>query len=162
MKTPIIIIVGVCAVLALSIYFLVTPQTGTIADSVQSSVFNNSNSGEDVSGPAGENKKMKIIDETIGTGNAVKSGDTVRVHYRGTLENGTEFDSSYKRNEPFSFTVGAGQVIQGWEQGLVGMQVGGKRKLTIPPELGYGAQGAGAIIPPNATLIFEIELIEIK
>jgi FKBP-type peptidyl-prolyl cis-trans isomerase len=105
--------------------------------------------------------EMKIEDTVVGTGDAVKNGDTVSVHYTGTLVDGKKFDSSLDRNEPFSFVVGGGQVIQGWEEGLVGMQVGGKRKLTIPAEKGYGARGAGTI-PPNATLIFEIELLKIN
>ncbi len=92
----------------------------------------------------------------------VKNGDLVSVHYKGILENGTEFDSSYKYNQPFEFTVGAGEVIKGWDLGLVGMKVGEKRKLTIPSSLGYGERGAGNVIPPNAVLIFEIELLEIK
>jgi FKBP-type peptidyl-prolyl cis-trans isomerase len=84
------------------------------------------------------------------------------VHYTGWLENGTEFDSSRRRDEPFGFPLGVGYVIPGWDQGVVGMRVGGKRKLTVPPELGYGARGAGRVIPPNATLIFEVELLDIS
>ena len=103
-----------------------------------------------------------IGDIVVGEGAEVKEGDTVSVHYTGTLTNGTKFDSSLDRGQPFEFTVGEGQVIAGWDQGLVGMKVGGKRKLTIPPELGYGDRGAGDSIPPNSTLIFEIELLEIK
>ena len=86
----------------------------------------------------------------------------VNVHYRGTLANGKEFDSSYSRNQPFQFKLGAGQVIKGWEQGFAGMKVGGKRKLTIPPALGYGANGAPPVIPPNATLIFDVELLDVQ
>ena len=89
-------------------------------------------------------------------------GQTVVVHYTGWLEDGTKFDSSLDRNDPFSFPVARGYVIRGWDEGVVGMKIGGKRKLTIPPDLGYGAQGAGGVIPPNATLIFEIELLEIS
>jgi FKBP-type peptidyl-prolyl cis-trans isomerase len=104
---------------------------------------------------------LKIEDLKVGTGSAVKSGDTVKVHYLGTLLDGTKFDSSYDRNQPFETKIGVGQVIQGWDQGIVGMKVGGKRKLTVPPELGYGSQVMGNI-PANSTLVFEVELLEIK
>src|SRR5947209_3745416 len=105
---------------------------------------------------------IEIQELASGTGAVVKDGDTVSMHYRGTLPNGTEFDNSRKRNSPFSFRVGAGQVIRGFDMGVLGMQVGAKRKLTIPPEFGYGASGAGTVIPPNATLIFEIEILGIN
>ena len=105
---------------------------------------------------------IQIEELEIGDGQEVVEGNTVSVHYTGTLVNGTKFDSSLDHGEPFEFSVGEGQVIQGWDIGLVGMKVGGKRKLTIPPELGYGEQGAGASIPPNSTLVFEIELLEVK
>ena len=105
---------------------------------------------------------LKYEDLVVGTGNAVTAGNTVSVHYTGWLTDGTKFDSSVDRNMPFEFTVGARMVIAGWDEGLVGMKVGGKRKLIIPPNLGYGEAGAGGVIPPNATLVFEIELLEIK
>ena len=105
--------------------------------------------------------KLVSVDEVVGTGAEAKTGDAVSVHYVGTLTNGTEFDSSRKRNQPFKFTLGQGRVIKGWDQGVVGMKVGGKRKLTIPPSLGYGARGAPPVIPPNSTLVFEIELVSI-
>jgi len=111
----------------------------------------------DVQPPA----QVKIEDIQVGTGAEAAAGKTVSVNYTGTLTNGVVFDSSYQRNEPITVTLGAGQVIPGWEQGLQGMKVGGKRKLTIPPSLGYGAQGQGAI-PPNSTLIFEVELLDVK
>ncbi len=104
---------------------------------------------------------LKIEDLKVGTGTAVKSGDTVVVNYVGTLPDGTKFDSSYDRNEPFTTQIGVGQVIKGWDLGIVGMKVGGKRKLTVPPSLGYGDRAAGSI-PPNSTLIFEVELVAIK
>jgi foldase protein PrsA len=107
--------------------------------------------------PVGE---LEITDTVVGTGDATKLGDTVSVHYTGYLEDGTVFDSSYDRGEPFQFTIGTGSVIQGWEQGIQGMQVGGKRQLIIPPGLAYGATGQGSI-PPNATLTFEVELVSI-
>ena len=104
---------------------------------------------------------MKVEILTQGTGEGAKAGDLITVNYVGTLEDGTKFDSSIDRGQPFAFTLGQNSVIQGWEQGLLGMKPGEKRKLTIPPELAYGEQGAGGVIPPNATLIFEIDMISI-
>ena len=115
--------------------------------------------------PEEQNQMTELLKiETLkeGTGRAIVKGDTAVVHYTGWLVNGTKFDSSLDRGEPFSFPLGAGQVIAGWDQGVLGMKVGEKRKLTIAPELAYGSSGAGGIIPPNATLIFEVELLEIK
>lgn len=107
--------------------------------------------------------ELKIEDLVIGTGAEAVSGKVISVHYTGTLTNGTKFDSSKDRGIPFEFTLGAGQVIAGWDKGFSGMKVGGKRKLTIPPDMGYGEQGAGGgKIPPNATLIFEVELLGVK
>ncbi len=104
--------------------------------------------------------KYEIIKE--GTGASPKRGDSVTVHYTGWLEDGTKFDSSVDRNQPFTFKLGVGQVIQGWDDGVATMKVGGKTKFFIPPELGYGSRGAGGVIPPNASLIFEVELLSIK
>ncbi|MEW6056300.1 MAG: FKBP-type peptidyl-prolyl cis-trans isomerase [Bdellovibrionota bacterium] len=106
--------------------------------------------------------EFKTEDLKVGSGAEATTGKTVRVHYTGWLTNNTKFDSSVDRGQPFSFILGQGQVIQGWEKGVMGMKAGGKRKLTIPPELGYGEQGAGSVIPPNSTLIFEVELLEVK
>ena len=109
---------------------------------------------------------LKIIDTQPGTGASPKTGQTCVMHYTGWLyDNGTKgkkFDSSVDRNEPFAFKIGVGQVIRGWDEGVSTMKVGGKRTLIIPPELGYGARGAGGVIPPNATLIFDVELLDIK
>lgn len=106
--------------------------------------------------------KLKIEDIKTGKGKEVKSGDIISIHYLGTLENGKKFDSSYDRGEPFETQIGVGYVIQGWDQGVPGMKIGGKRKLTIPSELGYGSREIAGVIPANSTLIFEVELIDIK
>ncbi len=130
---------------------------------------NGSNNGD--SQPAAEGAIGEVIttasglqyeDLVAGEGPAAQAGNTVSVHYTGWLEDGTKFDSSVDRGTPFEFPLGGGRVIPGWDEGVAGMQVGGKRRLTIPSELGYGATGAGGVIPPNATLIFEVELLEIK
>jgi peptidylprolyl isomerase len=104
---------------------------------------------------------LRYIEIEEGTGPAPQPGDVVAVHYRGTLEDGTEFDNSYDRGEPIQFALGQGRVIPGWDEGIALMKKGGKAKLVIPPELAYGAQGAGGVIPPNATLTFEVELVNI-
>jgi FKBP-type peptidyl-prolyl cis-trans isomerase len=108
-------------------------------------------------------------DDVVGTGAEAQSGRVVTVHYTGWLydqtrpdRRGNKFDSSRDRNEPFSFNLGAGEVIRGWDEGVAGMKVGGRRTLTIPPDMGYGARGAGGVIPPNATLLFDVELLEVK
>ncbi|MCL1472582.1 FKBP-type peptidyl-prolyl cis-trans isomerase [Argonema antarcticum] len=130
-----------------------------VADNTMSSAENvNPGNEETVTTPSG----LKYIDLVPGTGATPKTGQTVIVHYTGTLEDGTKFDSSRDRNEPFSFPLGQGRVIKGWDEGISNMRVGGRRKLIIPPELGYGARGAGGLIPPNATLIFDVELLRIS
>jgi FKBP-type peptidyl-prolyl cis-trans isomerase FkpA len=105
---------------------------------------------------------LKYTEDQVGTGTEATKGKTVSVHYTGWLLDGTKFDSSRDRNQPFSFALGQGRVIKGWDEGVAGMKVGGKRTLVIPPDLGYGASGAGGVIPPNATLKFEVELLEVK
>jgi FKBP-type peptidyl-prolyl cis-trans isomerase FkpA len=102
---------------------------------------------------------LAIEDLTVGTGDLASAGQKVTVHYTGWLTDGTKFDSSKDRNDPFVFGLGKRQVIAGWDEGVQGMRVGGVRKLTVPPALGYGARGAGGVIPPNATLVFEVELL---
>lgn len=117
------------------------------------------NTGNDaVTTPSG----LKYVEIKEGDGAVPQKGQTVVVHYTGTLEDGTKFDSSRDRNSPFSFKLGVGQVIKGWDEGLSTMKVGGRRQLIIPSELGYGARGAGGVIPPNATLIFDVELLRIS
>ena len=166
------------ACMALALYLIqvetnlaIAPESSQQATALQSGVVVVGD-GEDESGERanalveavvnnGNLKTMVIDDIKVGAGAEVKNGDTVSVHYIGTLQDGTEFDNSNKRGTPFEFTVGGGQVIKGWEEGLIGMKVGGQRILVIPPEKAYGQNGIGPI-PGNATLVFAIELLEIK
>ena len=134
--------------IAVGIYFLAQPKSEQNQDQQDSKIFNI------------QGMKIEILKQ--GTGSAAEKGDTVTVNYVGTLQDGTKFDSSIDRNLPFEFILGQNKVIQGWELGVVGMNVGEKRKLTIPPELAYGAEGHPPIIPSNATLVFEIDLLSVK
>ena len=136
-------------------------------DDLNPSLFTMANDSSSNTSPLGGSLKtettstgLRITELVIGNGEPALEGKTVSVNYKGTLENGKEFDSSYGR-APFSFPLGAGRVIKGWDEGVAGMKVGGKRELTIPPSLGYGERGAGGVIPANATLIFEVELLSV-
>lgn len=121
---------------------------------------------KDAAAPASAMKKtpsgLQYEDLVAGSGNTPSSGKQVTVHYTGWLTNGTKFDSSLDKNQPFTFTIGKGEVVPGWDEGVMTMKIGGKRKLVIPPELGYGTSGAGGIIPPNATLVFEVILLDVR
>ena len=155
MKRIIIFIVIAIAVLAVSAYYLedIKGLIGRLAVS------------EPNEGNTEINEFVEFLqqeDLVVGEGEEVKNGDTVLVDYIGTFENGEVFDSSLDRGESFEFVVGSGEVIKGWDEGILGMKVGGKRKLIIPPSLAYGETGFGEVIPPQATLIFEVELLEIK
>jgi FKBP-type peptidyl-prolyl cis-trans isomerase len=122
----------------------------------------------DAAAPATGGKVHKLAsglqyeDMNVGSGKMAEPGMNVSVHYTGWLTDGTKFDSSVDRGQPFKFQLGAGQVIRGWDEGVKGMRIGGKRKLTIPPDMGYGANGAGGVIPPNATLVFDVELLDVQ
>ena len=149
----VVLIVGVVLLGIVSLFIFRVPDA--MQSARQSELTKNTNMDSvDVKG-------LKIEDIKVGTGKEVKSGDTVVIHYLGTLTDGTKFDSSYDRGKPFETQIGTGRVIKGWDLGVVGMKVGGKRKLTIPSDLGYGNQAVGSI-PANSTLIFEVELIDVK
>ncbi len=149
--TLIILIIIVIVVIALGAYFLFMNPKNSGTTNQQAT----SPSSFDIQG-------MKVTILTQGSGNPVKAGDNVTVNYVGTLADGTKFDSSYDRNAPFTFPVGQGRVIKGWDLGVVGMKLGEKRQLIIPPELAYGPSGFMGVIPPNATLTFQIELLKIN
>ncbi|MAF20530.1 MAG: peptidylprolyl isomerase [Parcubacteria group bacterium] len=157
----IIPIIIVLVVIAGGIYFIYWVTSKDKFEGIDLEADKNEQSQQEPTAPTFEQLEAVILQE--GSGQAVESGNTVSVHYVGVLEDGTKFDSSVDRGQPFSFTVGGGQVIQGWDLGLVGMKIGEIRRLYIPSELGYGAAGAGGgAIPANANLIFEIQLLEIS
>lgn len=153
------LIAGVVVVIfVVVVMYKKTPKANPIKENIQSS---SSLSSEKVVGRT-KSDELKKEDLVVGTGQEAQEGDTVKVDYRGILLDGTQFDSSYERKQPFLFTIGGGQVIRGWDEGVLGMKIGGKRRLIIPPALAYGDHGVPGAIPPKATLTFEIELLGIQ
>ena len=161
----IFLVVGVVAILiGVGIYFLSNKTSDNqplATEDLQATIESTSEPVASDSATTNMND-LKIEDITVGTGAEAVAGKKITVNYSGTLTDGTKFDSSYDRGTPFSFTLGVGEVIQGWDKGFTGMKIVGKAKLTIPSEFGYGANGAGGVIPPNATLIFEVELLKVE
>lgn len=160
------IIVGAVIVIILAVvgYFVFAPRSKPVYDSSSSSTQNMGQlqNNPQTASPATAITELIVEDISVGNGPAVKKGDTISINYLGTLTDGKKFDSSYDRGKPFETQIGMGQVIEGWDVGVIGMQVGGKRKLLIPSAMAYGAQGISGVIPPNAPLIFEVELVAIK
>jgi peptidylprolyl isomerase len=145
-------------VLGLLLSFAITIEASPAAPNSNKENIKMAQAAQEVTTPTG----LKYTDELVGNGPSPRNGQTVVVHYTGWLTNGTKFDSSLDRGQPFTFPLGQGQVIKGWDEGVASMKVGGKRKLVIPPELGYGTRGAGGVIPPNATLVFEVQLLGVQ
>lgn len=156
----VIIIIAVIIVTAIVHHTATAPCSTTAAQDAKCPGTNDI--GTDKSSNKGNTMELQKTDEVVGTGDEAVAGKQVTVNYVGTLTNGTKFDSSYDRNQPFTFTLGGGQVIKGWDEGVVGMKVGGKRKLVIPASLGYGDQSPSPSIPANSTLVFEIELLKVQ
>jgi len=165
MTKTIFIFVILILFVAITVWFVVqkTREVNQNVEAPAPTVTPTSSPAEELSvnEPVQYDNGLVVQDVVVGSGKTAENGDTLSAHYIGTLENGTVFDESYGRGQPIQFVLGAGQLIRGWELGLVGMKEGGKRRLIIPSELGYGAQGAGNAIPPNATLLFEIELVSV-
>lgn len=166
-KYLVVTIILIILLIALGIYAITTKepksqalQTATPSATIEASMAPTATSS--ASPISMQTDKLIIQDEVVGTGAEAVIGKKITVNYAGTLTDGTKFDSSYDRGTPFSFTLGAGEVIQGWDQGFAGMKVGGKRKLTIPSSLGYGPNGIPGAIPGGATLIFEVELLKVE
>jgi peptidylprolyl isomerase len=145
-------------VLGLLLSFAITIEASPAAPNTKKENIKMAQAAQEVTTPSG----LKYTDEVVGNGPSPRNGQTVVVHYTGWLTNGTKFDSSLDRGQPFTFPLGQGQVIKGWDEGVASMKVGGKRKLVIPPDLGYGNRGAGGVIPPNATLVFEVQLLGVQ
>lgn len=156
------ILIGGIVLVLLSVLVFTQMSNKNTSTSLSTNTKTQDETAASSSADASASAALEIEDMKVGTGKEVKSGDTVKIHYSGTLTTGQKFDSSYDRNQPFETQIGVGQVIKGWDLGVVGMKVGGKRKLTIGPDLAYGSRGAGNLIPPDATLIFELELLDVK
>lgn len=150
-----ILVIVLLLIASIPLYMLITKKPTT-------QPMSNDQTQNNTQQVASDSAQLKVEDIKVGEGREVKAGDTVVMNYKGTLADGTQFDSSYDRGQPFTTQIGVGQVIQGWDQGVPGMKVGGKRKLIIPGDLAYGSRGVPGAIPPNATLIFEVELLDIK
>lgn len=166
-------IAGVLAFITLGLFAISFIGNGSSAQATSAAQQNTAPAplpGMEATAPAASNANaattasgLQIIDQVVGTGVQPQAGQTVIVNYTGYLDNGTKFDSSYDRNQPYEFVLGAGQVIRGWDEGISTMKVGGKRRLIVPPELAYGAQGTdNGVIPPNARLTFDVELVGVK
>ena len=149
-------------VFGLFVFLMIVLVCGSAEKSGKPTAANTSSPATVAGQPTTTPSGLQYWDIVVGSGATAIAGSTVRVHYSGFLTTGQKFDSSRDRGEPFSFPLGAGQVIKGWDEGVAGMKVGGQRQLRIPPQLGYGAAGAGGAIPPNATLIFDVELLEVS
>lgn len=164
MKLRAVQLLGICTVLTVAIGACTKKEAteNTRTTTAQTTAVAGTPATANATAPAAAPAELKVEDTKVGTGTEAVAGKTISVHYTGTLTDGKKFDSSVDRNQPFQFHLGAGEVIKGWDEGFKGMKVGGKRKLIIPPQMAYGERGAGGVIPPNATLVFEVELLDVK